>query len=58
LAKSPPHPRAVGPKEHASYLHIQTQIQSLKEKVSKKHDQLMEILKSEEKISREIQDKS
>jgi len=58
LAKSPPHPPAVGTKEHESYLHIQTQIQSLKEKVAKKHDQLMEILKNEEKISREIQDKS
>jgi len=31
-------------------------VQQLKKKISKKHDELMEILKNEEKINREIQD--
>ena len=31
-------------------------IQTLKRKISKTHDELMEILKNEEKISREIQE--
>lgn len=47
-----------GTKEHTDYLQIQKQIQTLKERVSKTHDELMEILKNEEKISREIQDKN
>ncbi len=46
-----------GSRAHAEYLLIQQQIQKLKEKISKKHDDLMEILKNEEKISREIQEK-
>lgn len=58
LAKLPLKPPSPGTKGHADYLHIQKQIESLKNRISKKHDQLMEILKHEEKISREIQDKS
>lgn len=47
-----------GSKEYAEYVQTQKEIQSLKEKVSQKHDELMEILKNEEKISREIQEKN
>jgi hypothetical protein len=46
-----------GTKEYDGYLQTQNQIQSIKAKISKTHDELMEILRSEEKISREIQGK-
>ena len=46
-----------GTKESESYLNVQKQIQILKERISKKHDELMEILKNEVKISQEIQKK-
>lgn len=46
-----------GTQEHFHYTEMQKQIETLKQRVSKKHDELMEILKSEEKISREIQQK-
>jgi hypothetical protein len=55
LSKFPNPPPKPGTKEHAAYLQTQKQIQSLKERISKTHDELMEILRSEEKISREIQ---
>jgi len=58
LGKLPKKPPSSGTKEHAVYLQTQKQIQHLKERISKTHDQLMEILKNEEKISREIQDKN
>lgn len=58
LGRLPKNPPAPGTREHQAYLHTLKQIQSLKEKISKKHDQLMEILKREENISREIQDKN
>jgi hypothetical protein len=46
-----------GTLEYANYVQVQKQIQCLKEKVSKNHNELMEILKHEEKISREISTK-
>ncbi len=58
LAKLPKNPPPHGTKEYNAYQITQQQIQLLKEKISKTHDQLMEILKKEEKISREIQDKN
>ncbi len=51
LPTKPPKPRS---KEYAQYTQ---QILSLKEKISKKHDELMEILKNEEKTIREIREK-
>lgn len=47
---------AKGTREHAAYLQMQKDIEALKAKVSEKHDQLMEILKHEERIGREIQE--
>ncbi len=58
LGKLPTNPPLSGTKEHNAYQITLNQIQLLKEKISKTHDQLMEILKREEKISREIQDKN
>jgi len=57
LSNIPNPPPKPGSKEYGHYLSVQKQIQSLKERISKTHDQLMEILKTEEKISREIQEK-
>ncbi len=57
LSKLPASPTKPGTKEHAAYVQTQKQIQSIKEKITKAHDALMEILRSEEKISREIQEK-
>ncbi len=54
ILPSPP-PKA-GTTEHEAYLKVQQQIQELKEMVAKTHDELMEILKKEEKISRDIQE--
>jgi hypothetical protein len=51
-------PPAKGSREHAAYLRMQKEIETLKVKVSEKHDQLMEILKHEERIGREIQEKN
>lgn len=56
FGKMPEMPPKPGSKEYNEYVQTQNEIQSLKEKVSKKHDELMEILKNEEKISREIQE--
>lgn len=56
LGKLPQKLPKSGSKAHTEYLLVQQQVQSLKEKISKKHDELMEILKNEEKISREIQE--
>ena len=58
LGKLPNRPCKPGSKEDELLRQTQTQIQILKEKISKKHDELMEILKNEEKISREIQEKN
>lgn len=55
LSSLPSKPPQAGSREYEAFLRIQAKIQLLKEKVSKKHDELMEILKTEEKISREIQ---
>jgi hypothetical protein len=57
LSKIPNPTPKPGTQEHTAYLQIQQEIQSIKAKISKTHDALMEILRSEEKISREIQEK-
>lgn len=57
VAKLPKQPPKKGSKDYEDYLIIQKEIQSLREKVSKKHDELMEILKNEEKICREMQER-
>lgn len=54
MSEKPPLP---GTKEHEAFLHRQQKIQTLKEQICKKHNELMDILKNEEKISREIQEK-
>ncbi|MBX7067356.1 MAG: hypothetical protein K1X28_09005 [Parachlamydiales bacterium] len=54
LGKLPNPAPKKGSKGYETYCQIQSQIQDLKTKISKTHDDLMEILKSEEKLSREI----
>lgn len=58
MAKLPNKAPSPGSKEHVYYLQTLKLIENLKTRISKKHDQLMEILKNEERISREIQDKN
>lgn len=53
--KNPPPKK--GTKEYQEYTQTQKEIEALKERISKTHNELMEILKNEERISREIQDK-
>lgn len=55
MGKLAKHPPKKGSEEHKEYEKTQEEIQILKEKISKNHDELMEILKNEEKISREMQ---
>ncbi len=55
LPATPPKPTSI---EYKSYIQILIEIQKIKEKISQKHNELMEILKNEEKISREIQEKN
>lgn len=57
LAKLPSAPPKPHTKEHQAYQQTQSQIRALKGQIAKKHDELMEILKTEERISREIQEK-
>jgi hypothetical protein len=40
--------------EHTTYLQLQSQLDALRKKISQTHNELMEILKTEERISREI----
>lgn len=56
MAKLPPISPKKGEIGYEEYGQILQQIQLLKQKISKKHDDLMEILKHEEKIIREIQE--
>lgn len=55
LPKTPPEK---GSREYEAYERILKQIENLKGKVSKKHDELMDILKEEEKISKELSQKN
>lgn len=55
LNNIPPKIPKAGTKEFEAYQKVQIQIQALKQRISKKHDELMDILRNEEKISREIQ---
>lgn len=57
LGKLPNPPPKKGSKGYETYAQIQNQIQDLKAKITKTHNDLMEILKSEEKISREFEKK-
>lgn len=50
-------PPKKGSRDYEAYVENQKEMQVLKEKISKKHDELMEILKNEEKISKEFQEK-
>ncbi|MBS0625194.1 MAG: hypothetical protein JSS32_04015 [Verrucomicrobia bacterium] len=55
LAALPSKAPKKGTKAFDSYQKTLKQIQVLKVSISKKHDELMDILKNEERISREIQ---
>jgi len=55
LALLPDSPPKKGSSDYSDYLKIQERIRALKNQVIQKHDELMEILKNEERMSREIQ---
>ncbi len=57
MSKMPQKVPKRGSKAYEEYRLLQEKMGKLKEKISKKHDELMEILKTEEKTSREIQEK-
>lgn len=56
LAQMPGSAPKKGTEEHRIYQQSQKQIQALKKQIAKNHEELMEILKAEEKFTREIQE--
>lgn len=58
LNRIPNSPPKQGSQGYQDYNQIQKQIEEMKSKISKTHNELMEILKNEEKLSREIRDKN
>lgn len=57
LSSLPEKPPPIGTQEHTNYLRIEKEIAKVKSKIAEKHEELMEILKNEEKINQEIRRK-